>query len=119
MEGTGVGDASEQRPIGAHATFELGGVRVVARDGIVERGGRPLALGRTKVRLLCYFLERPGQTLSRAELLVHALGYSRTISSRTIDVHVAGLRRKLEWIPSSPLRLLTVYGRGYKLVVKP
>jgi DNA-binding response OmpR family regulator len=97
--------------------LEFGDVRVDTRDGVVHRGGRPVALGRTKHRLLCYFLERPGQTLSRGELLVRVLGYNRTIASRTIDVHVAGLRRKLGRSPDSPLRLLSVYGRGYRLVV--
>jgi DNA-binding response OmpR family regulator len=105
-------------PLGeAGACLEFGDVRVDTRDCVVHRGGRPISLGRTKYRLLCYFLERPGKTLSRGELLVRVLGYSRIISSRTIDVHVAGLRRKLGRSRDCPLRLLTVYGRGYRLVV--
>jgi DNA-binding response OmpR family regulator len=105
---------SERR---AGGCFEFGDVRVDTRASVVHRGGRPVSLGRTKYRLLCYFLERPGKTLSRGELLVRVLGYSRIISSRTIDVHVAGLRRELEGSPGCPLLLKTVYGRGYKLVV--
>jgi DNA-binding response OmpR family regulator len=115
--------ASEPPSAEAAACFEFGDVRVDTRDCVVHRGGRLQpgalgALGRTKYRLLCYFLERPGKTLSRGELLVRVLGYNRIISSRTIDVHVAGLRRKLGRSRDCPLRLLTVYGRGYRLVVR-
>jgi two-component system response regulator CpxR len=113
----GARGASDLPAADAAGCFEIGDFRVDTRDGVVRCGGRRVALGRTKVRLLCYFLERPGETLSREELLVRALGYNRTIASRTIDVHVAGLRRTLEWRRKGPLQLLAVYGRGYKLVI--
>jgi DNA-binding response OmpR family regulator len=97
--------------------YEFGDVRVDTRRSSVQREGRHIALRATEYRLLCYFLERPGQTVSREELLLRVWGYNRVISSRTIDVHVAGLRRKLERSPNCPLHLLTVHGRGYKFVV--
>ena len=118
----GARSASEPPPAEAATCFESGDVRADTRHGVAGRGEGvwPVAvgaLGPTKHRLLCYLLERPGVIVSRGELLVRALGYNRTISSRTVDVHVAGLRRALKRGPDCPLRLLSVYGRGYKLVL--
>jgi DNA-binding response OmpR family regulator len=110
-----VGVARPGRP--APHVYEFGDVCVDTRRSAVQRDGQHVPLGATEYRLLCYFLERPGQTVSRQELLVSVWGYNPAISSRTIDVHMAGLRRKLERSPNCPLHLLTVHGLGYKFVV--
>ncbi|MCG8462895.1 MAG: helix-turn-helix domain-containing protein, partial [Holophagales bacterium] len=76
----------------------------------------PVELSALEMRLLRYFLEHPGKVLSRDELLDEVWGYDATPVTRTVDVHVASLRQKLEAIPRKPEHLLTVHGRGYKLV---
>jgi len=95
----------------------FGDVTVDVRSSTIERAGRIVELGAKELRLLCYFLERQGETLSRDELLQQVWGYKAAIASRTLDVHVASLRRKLERQPHRPRHLLTVHGLGYKLVV--
>ena len=57
-----------------------------------------------------------GIVLSRDELLDEVWGYDATPVTRTVDVHVAALRQKLEEVPAKPRHLLTVHGRGYKFV---
>ena len=65
-------------------------------------------------QLLRYFVEHAGATLSREELLTQVWGYSEQTFTRTVDVHVAGLRQKLEPEPKQPRYFLTVLGLGYK-----
>ena len=71
-------------------------------------------LSAREFQLLRYFLEHPGKTLSREELLTQVWGYSQQTFTRTVDVHVASLRQKLEAEPKQPRFLLTVQGLGYK-----
>lgn len=66
-------------------------------------------------RLLAVLAAEPGRVFTRGQLLNHAFGTEKFITERTIDVHVMNLRRKLEHDPRRPMRLLTVYGVGYKL----
>ena len=61
-------------------------------------------------------MRQRGATLSRDELLNEVWGYNAMPSTRTVDVHVAGLRRKLEPNPHHPQYILTVHGLGYKFV---
>ena len=72
-----------------------------------------------ELHLLRYFIEHAGATLSRAELLEAVWGYSTVPFTRTVDVHVANLRRKLEDDPGRPALILTVHGLGYKFVTPP
>ena len=64
--------------------------------------------------LLRYFIEHRGETLSRERLLSEVWGYSAVPSTRTVDVHVAWLRQKLERDPKQPELILTIHGLGYK-----
>lgn len=100
----------------AAQVHRFGDVRVDMRSSTVERDGRPILLSAKEYRLLRYFLERRGVTLPREELLEKVWGYDPATTSRTIDVHVAGLRRKLERIPHKPAHFVTVHGMGYKFV---
>jgi two-component system alkaline phosphatase synthesis response regulator PhoP len=59
-------------------------------------------------------ISRRGETLGRNELLDEVWGYDATPSIRTVDVHVAWLRRKLEDDPRGPQYILTIHGLGYK-----
>ena len=64
---------------------------------------------------LLALLARDGAVASRAALLAEVWGYDRSVTSRTVDGHVAGLRQKLEADPRAPRHLLTVYKAGYRL----
>lgn len=66
-------------------------------------------------RLLAVLAAEPGRVFSRGQLLSQAVGMDRFVTERTVDVHIMNLRRKLEPDPRKPVRLLTVYGIGYKL----
>lgn len=82
----------------------------------VTRNGLPVELSALELRLLQYFVEHKNKVLSRDELLDEVWGYDATPVTRTVDVHMAALRQKLEEVPAKPRHLLTVHGRGYKFV---
>jgi two-component system alkaline phosphatase synthesis response regulator PhoP len=98
------------------AIYQFGSIRVDFRRAEVYRHGSPVALSAREFRLLKYFVEHPGATLSRKELLKEVWGYSGASSTRTVDVHVFTLRRKLEADPSHPQFIQTIMGLGYKFL---
>lgn len=93
---------------------EFGSVRIDLRRVEVSREGKPVTLSAKEFQLLRYFVEHRGATLSREELLQEVWGYGAAPSTRTVDVHVAWLRQKLENDPKNPEWILTVVGLGYK-----
>ena len=96
------------------AVYQFGGVRVDLRGTEVMRDGKRIELSAREFQLLRFFIEHAGATLSREDLLTQVWGYSATMFTRTVDVHVASLRQKLEAEPKQPQFLLTVQGLGYK-----
>jgi two-component system, OmpR family, alkaline phosphatase synthesis response regulator PhoP len=96
--------------------YRFGDVCVDFRRAEVTRGGRPVELSAKEFQLLKYFVEHTGATLSRDELLNHVWGYDAMPTTRTVDVHVAWLRRKLEPNSRHPQYILTLHGLGYKFV---
>ena len=94
----------------------FGAVRADFRSGEVVRAGVAVALAPRELELLQYFLAHPGEVLSRDRLLDEVWGYDAAVQSRTVDVHVASLRQKLEEDPAHPRFLRTVHGRGYRFV---
>jgi two-component system, OmpR family, alkaline phosphatase synthesis response regulator PhoP len=94
--------------------YQFGSVHIDTRRVEVSRDGAPVALSAREFQLLRYFLEHRGATLSREELLREVWGYGVAPSTRTVDVHVAWLRQKLENDPKNPKWILTVVGLGYK-----
>ena len=97
------------------ATAEFGDVRVDLRRHEVTRSGQRLALSPVEFRLLEYLLDRRGTVVAREELLENVWGLQGDTLSRTVDVHIAGLRKKIEDDSRYPRFLLTVKGAGYKL----
>ena len=83
---------------------------------VVRRSGRELELSSLELKLLRYFIDHRGAALSRRELLARVWGYDVPPDSRTVDVHVAALRRKIEHDPARPELIRTLYGIGYKFV---
>ena len=96
--------------------YQFGLIRVDFRRAEVTREGQAVDLSALEFRLLRYFIEHRGETLSRDELLNEVWGYNALVSTRTVDVHVAWLRQKLEVHPRHPQHILTVHGLGYKFV---
>jgi two-component system alkaline phosphatase synthesis response regulator PhoP len=93
---------------------QFGDVRIDFRRAEVSKGNAPLDLSAREFQLLRYFIEHRGATLTRDELLNEVWGYNSMPSTRTVDVHVAWLRQKIEPNPRHPQYILTVHGMGYK-----
>jgi two-component system alkaline phosphatase synthesis response regulator PhoP len=100
----------------APTEYRFGDVVVNFRKAEVTRGGRVAELSAREFLLLKYFIEHREATLSRDELLNEVWGYHSMPSTRTVDVHVAWLRQKIEPNPRQPQYVLTVHGLGYKFV---
>ena len=94
--------------------YEFGRVRVDLRGTEVTRDGEVVTLSAREMQLLRFFLANPGATLAREELLTRVWGYHKAMFTRTVDVHVASLRQKLEDEPRQPRFFVTVQGLGYK-----
>lgn len=96
--------------------YECGDLELDTRIAEVRRDGSPLPLTTLEFKLLRYFVEHRGATLSRDELSREVWEYRGLPVTRTIDVHVSWLRQKIERDPQNPQRILTVIGLGYKFV---
>ena len=96
------------------AVHEFGRIRVNVRGTEVWRDGQPVNLSAREFQLLRFFLENPETTLAREDLLTRVWGYDASTFTRTVDVHVASLRQKLEDDPRQARYFLTVQGLGYK-----
>jgi two-component system alkaline phosphatase synthesis response regulator PhoP len=105
---------SSRAPGTTEEVYQLGDLRINLRRTEVSRDGRAIELSAMEFKLLCYFLEHRGATISREELLREVWGYDAVVSSRTVDMHIAWLRQKLEKDPKYPRLILTVVGLGYK-----
>jgi two-component system alkaline phosphatase synthesis response regulator PhoP len=97
--------------------YRLGSIVVDARKGKVTRAGRPVNLTSREFQLLRYLVEHRGITVSREELLEQVWGHIPGTLTRTVDMHVASLRQKLEVNPKKPEMIITVPLMGYKFQV--
>ena len=95
-------------------TYEFAPIRVDFRLAEVTKDDKPVQLSTREFQLLRYLVERSGSSVPRAELLRSVWGYDTGTLTRTVDMHVASLRNKLEENPSHPQLILTVQGVGYK-----
>jgi DNA-binding response OmpR family regulator len=103
-------------PGGAALQVRVGGLRMnaAAREAVLD--GRPLGLSPKEFDLLFYLASRPGQVVSKRELLTEVWHVPLGGANKTIDVHVAWLRRKLGESASHPRYLRSVRGSGIKIV---
>jgi len=99
-----------------HGVHQFGAIQVDIRRSEVTRDGHPIYLSAREFQLLRYLIERAGGTVPRVELLRSVWGYDSNTLTRTVDMHVASLRNKLEQDPKHPDFILTVAGVGYKFV---
>jgi two-component system alkaline phosphatase synthesis response regulator PhoP len=98
----------------ASDSYRFGDVTIDFRRAEVTKNGAPVELSAREFKLLRYFIEHRGAALSRDELLNEVWGYNAMPSTRTVDVHIAWLRQKIEDNPRHPQLILTVHGLGYK-----
>lgn len=97
-----------------HGIHQFGAIRVDLRRAEVTRDDKPLYLSAREFQLLRYLMERAGNTVPRVELLRSVWGYDSGTLTRTVDMHVASLRDKLEENPRHPVLIVTAPGVGYK-----
>jgi two-component system, OmpR family, alkaline phosphatase synthesis response regulator PhoP len=105
---------AEAAPNGA---FRFGEIGVDFKRAEVTRASQQVDLSAMEFRLLQFFIENRGTVHTRDELLDAVWGYDAMPTTRTVDVHVAWLRQKLEENPRHPQYIQTVHGMGYKFVV--
>ena len=97
------------------APVQFGDIQVDPATREVRRGAAAIQLSPKEFDLLAALLEANGAVLSRSELMQRVWGYEASVLSRTVDTHMAELRRKLEPDPAEPVHLLTVRKAGYRL----
>ena len=106
---------SHRVPRAAPAPMTFGSVAVDPATHTVTRAGVAVALRPREYDLLLALVRREGRVATRLELLQEVWGYDESVMSRTVDTHMAELRRKLEADPANPTHLLTVRKSGYRL----
>ncbi len=103
--------------IGAYLTIDTKNLLGRYLDGSIENAPT-LEFTRREVEILRYLQLHQDRPVSRAELLLEVWGYQKasSIETRTVDIHIAKLRKKIEPNPKAPIHLVTVRGEGYKLL---
>jgi DNA-binding response OmpR family regulator len=102
----GSGAASER--------YAFSDVEIIPSARVVTKEGERVALTPREYDLLLALVQRPGVVLSRVTLLREVWGHQADILTRTVDIHVAELRRKLEDVPARPRYFVTVWKAGYR-----
>lgn len=100
--------------------LSIGNVDIDTENLSGLKGNEEIAFTKREVEVLIYLARNSERPVSREELLSKVWGYARglNIETRTVDIHVAKLRRKIEVDPKAPERLITVRGAGYRLVME-
>jgi len=94
--------------------FEFGNVKADFGKRAFSKNGRPIRLAEKEAGVLRCLINHRGQVMSRSDILRHVWNEQRFITDRTVDVHIAWLRRKLEDNPRSPRHIVTFRGEGYR-----
>jgi two-component system alkaline phosphatase synthesis response regulator PhoP len=93
--------------------FQFGNIEIDFERAEVLKGGQPLSLAAKELQLLHYLVNHRDRVVPREEILKEVWEYDSEVSSRTIDVHIAWLRQKLD-NPQNPKYIQTVRGKGYR-----
>ena len=101
-------------------TINLCNVEIDTENLSGVNGGEEITFTRREIEVLSYLAQNSDRPVSRDELLLKVWGYARNldIETRTVDIHIAKLRRKIEANPTQPQNLITVRGAGYRLVTE-
>jgi two-component system response regulator RegX3 len=100
-------------------TLSIGNIEIDTENLCGLNGSDEIVFTKREIEVLSYLAQNADRPVSREELLAKVWGYARNldIETRTVDIHVAKLRRKIEADPKEPQRLVTVRGAGYRLMV--
>jgi DNA-binding response OmpR family regulator len=107
---------SQPGGLGHRSAYEFGDMTVDMDRHDATKNGKPIELTPREFRLLGYLLEHRGEVVSREELLDAVWGYDTIPFTRTVDTHIAKLRKKIEDDASDPQHIITVHRLGYKFV---
>ena len=101
-------------------TLNIGNISIDTENLSGLKGAAELAFTKREVEVLSYLAQNSERPVSREELLSKVWGYARglDIETRTVDIHIAKLRRKIEVDPKQPANLITVRGAGYRLLTE-
>jgi DNA-binding response OmpR family regulator len=102
-------------PWGDGATLQVGDLGVDPGRRLVTIGAAPVECTRGEFEILAAMAAQPDRVFHRSQLLQEIHGLDLNTTERTIDMHVMNLRKKIEADPRRPVRLVTVFGVGYKL----
>ncbi len=94
----------------------LEGLEIDLQHQVLRRGAIETHLTTHENAVLQYLINRPGQDVSRQELLEQVWGYAPTMQTRTVDNQILKLRKKMEINPARPRYIITVHGVGYRFV---
>lgn len=108
--------AERREAAAAPGILEVGPLRLDRGKHELRRDGELVLLPLKEFELLAELMERPGQVVTRQELLDHVWGYDYVGDGKTLDVHVKRLRSRIEDDPAEPTLITTIRGLGYKLV---
>ncbi len=95
-------------------SFQFDDIEVDFERAEVRKSGNPIGLAAKEMQLLRYLIDHRERVVTREEVLRKIWEYSNEVTSRTIDVHIAWLRQKLEPDPSNPRHIQTIRGKGYR-----
>lgn len=100
-------------------TLSVGGVTIDTENLSGHKDGAEISFTKREIEVLSYLARHSDRAVPREELLLKVWGYARSldIETRTVDIHIAKLRRKIETDKKAPEALITVRGAGYRLMV--
>lgn len=104
-----------EHPVESMLPEKFGSITIDPSSRLVTRGGTQVSLTPKEFDLLLTLARRKGAVASRLQLLKEVWGHQAEVMTRTVDIHIAELRRKLEDDPSDPKHILTVWKAGYRL----
>jgi DNA-binding response OmpR family regulator len=102
------------KPAEAVEGVSFGDVEINFKTFEASKGGRAVELSPREFKMMKYFAEHRGEVVTRDQLLDHVWGYEGLPLTRTVDMHIAKLRQKIEDTPSDPRHIITVHRVGYK-----
>ncbi len=96
--------------------FRSGNLEINFRKYSARKEGKSLTLSPREYEILKCLIERQGEIVSRDDLLNQVWGYYSFPNTRTVDAHIAKIRRKIEDKPEEPKLIITIHGIGYKFI---
>jgi DNA-binding response OmpR family regulator len=100
-----------------HEDYSFSDVVISFKKFEVTKAGRPLDISPREFKILKFFIEHRSEVITRDQLLDAVWGYSSFPITRTVDMHIAKLRQKIEDTPHDPRHIITVHRVGYKFIV--